>query len=75
MPVTRSMRKFGDTQSEGYGGMQVTSVSKQYLNPTKLEKLLNRMFPGEDYQVQLRRDKFTIIASRELSSREIARCA
>ncbi|KAI1498698.1 hypothetical protein F5X99DRAFT_392752 [Biscogniauxia marginata] len=66
-------RKSISKRTQVHGEKQV--ISRQYINPSKLERLLNQKFPGEDYQVMLRHDQFTIVASGRLSEQEIIGCA
>lgn len=49
-------------------------IPRQYINLSKLEKLLNSKFEGEHYSVSLRQDKFTIYASEQLTQRDIVSC-
>lgn len=74
MTFQGSRRKAREIRSKDHGGKQVTCISKRYLNPSKLEKLLNMKFPGEDYHVELRHDQFKIVASRKLLPVEIDNC-
>lgn len=49
-------------------------ISRRYINPSKLEQLLDTRF-GSEYKVRLERDKFTVFASGQLSEGEISSCA